>query len=366
MAKIDEIREKERRTREMMEREGLDALALATVGNFAWFTCGGANYVGIASEVGVATAVVTNHSKYIVCDNIEARRIADEEVAGQNFEVRNCFWWEGRKDDLVREIAGGGVLGSDVPMTGARNAAAAVDACRFSLTPEEIERYEWLGRNTGECLEVTAREIEPGMTEHEIAAVLDGQLRSRGIVPVVTLIAADERIERYRHPIPTDKKLDRCAMLVTGARKWGLALSATRMVHFGPIPAELRRKHNAVARVDATFIAGTKPGARMGNIFDQAVAAYRDTGFAEEWRLHHQGGPTGYKSREFRVSSSTDALVAANQAFAWNPSITGTKTEDTIIAKPSGSHIISQSEGWPLIETEIGVTSVKRPDILVR
>lgn len=364
MTHADEIGEKERRVREMMQIEGLDALALSTIANFAWFTCGGSSHVGIASETGVASVVVTRDARYIVCDNIESRRIADEEAAGQGFEFRTCDWYEFRKDGLIREIAGSGVLGSDVPLDGARNVGAAVDPCRYSLTPAEIERYESLGIEVGECLAATARQISPGMAEHRIAGLLDGHLRARGIVPLVTLIAADERIERYRHPIPTDKKMERYAMLVTGARKWGLVVSATRIVHFGPVPAELRRKHDAVARVDATFIAATTVGARMGDIFDRGIAAYRETGFADEWKLHHQGGPTGYKSREFRVTSSTGARVVEKQAFAWNPSITGTKTEDTIIATPSGPRIISLAGGWPLIEIEAGGMRIARPGIL--
>jgi len=366
MASRGEIQEKERRVRQLMEREGLDALAISTIHNFAWFTCGGNNYVGIAAEVGVATIVVTRDAKYIVCDNIEAGRIADEEVIGQGFGFRACYWYEGKKDDLIREIAGGGVLGSDVPMNGARNVSAALDVCRFVLTPDEIDRYKWIGRKTGECLSLAAREIEPGMTEHEIAAVLDKHIRSNGLIPGLTLIAADERISRYRHPIPTDKRLEHVVMLVTGARKWGLVLSATRMVHFGELSSELRRKHDAVAQVDAAFISSTKPGARMGDILDRAVGVYDETGFGEEWKLHHQGGPTGYKGRDFRVYSGTDAIVAENQAFAWNPSITGTKTEDTIIATAGGPIILSSTDDWPKVNIEVDGTVIERPDILVR
>ena len=178
------------------------------------------------------------------------------------------------------------------------------------------------------------------MTEHEIASVMNRHIIERGATPVVTLVAADDRISKYRHPIPTDQKLERYAMLVTGTRRWGLVVSATRIVHFGPRSPELRCKHEAVARVDATLIAGTVPGANVGEIFRRAVDTYRLTGFAEEWKLHHQGGPTGYKGREFRATRDTDGLVVENQAFAWNPSITGTKTEDTIIARV-GQGIVS-------------------------
>jgi Xaa-Pro aminopeptidase len=204
------------------------------------------------------------------------------------------------------------------------------------------------------------------MTEHEIAGLLDRRLYSRGIVPTLTLVATDERIDRYRHPIPTDKKLVRRAMLVTGARKWGLIVSATRMVQFGAMPEELRRRHDSVMQVDAALIAATRPGARMGDVLRKAVEAYSDTGYPGEWKLHHQGGPTGYRAREFKVSESTDAVVLENQAFAWNPSITGTKTEDTIIATSSGAIIQSETDDWPKVNVEIDGRVIARPDTLVR
>jgi len=366
MAVSAEILEKERRVRELMTKESLDAIAIASIANFAWLTCGGNNYVSTATEIGAATAVITQDRKYIVCDNIEAQRIEEEEVADQEFEFRTYRWFEGKRDDVIRGIVGDGALGADIAIPGAVDVASALDACRYSLTSEEIRRYRLLGKDTGECLAETAREIKPGMTEQEIAALLNRHLIARGITPTVTLIAVDERIRKYRHPIPTEKKLERCAMLVTGARKWGLICSATRMVHFGPRSPELRCKHEAVALVDATFIAGTVPGAVMSDIFNRAVEAYKMTGFGEEWKLHHQGGPTGYKGREFRVTAQTNAVVLENQAFAWNPSITGTKSEDTIIATSQGPIILSETEDWPKIEIELGGVTIRRPEILIR
>lgn len=366
MAISAEILEKERRVRELMTKESLDAIAIASIANFAWLTCGGNNYVSTATEIGAATAVITQDRKYIVCDNIEAQRIEEEEVADQGFEFRTYRWFEGKRDDVIRGIVGDGALGADIAIPGAVDVASALNACRYSLTSEEIHRYCLLGKDTGECLAETAREIKPGMTEQEIAALLNRHLIARGITPTVTLIAVDERIRKYRHPIPTEKKLERCAMLVTGARKWGLICSATRMVHFGPRSPELRCKHEAVALVDATFIAGTVPGAVMNDIFNRAVEAYKMTGFGEEWKLHHQGGPTGYKGREFRVTAQTNAVVLENQAFAWNPSITGTKSEDTIIATSQGPIILSETEDWPKIEIELGGVTIRRPEILIR
>ena len=155
-------------------------------------------------------------------------------------------------------------------------------------------------------------------------------------------------------------------MLVVGARKWGLDISATRLVHFGKLPAELADKHRAVCQVDATFISATRPGAAVQDIFAKGVAAYEASGYPDEWKLHHQGGATGYAPRDYKGTMECPETVLENQAFAWNPSITGTKSEDTIIAMADQTEVLSTDEQWPILEVEYAGDKLARPDILVR
>ena len=206
----------------------------------------------------------------------------------------------------------------------------------------------------------------PGMTEYEVAGILSHQCWSRGVQPIVVLIASDDRLLSYRHPIPAGNTVQKALMLVICGRRHGLIVSATRIVHFGPPPAELRRKHDAVVAVDAAFNANSIPGARIGDVFRLGVDAYAGQGFADEWKLHHQGGPTGYAARDYRATAATEDKVLPNQAFAWNPSITGTKSEDTIIAAPDGPEVISASPGFPTVQVTIGGLTLERADVLVR
>jgi hypothetical protein len=55
-----------------------------------------------------------------------------------------------------------------------------------------------------------------------------------------------------------------------------------------------------------------------------------------------------------------------NQPFAWNPSITGTKSEDTILATSTGPEIITPARDWPMVSVEGDDGAWQRPDILVR
>lgn len=153
-------------------------------------------------------------------------------------------------------------------------------------------------------------------------------------------------------------------MLVLCARRWGLVASLTRLVHFGPLSEELRRKAQALAQIDAAFIAATRPGKVLGEVFAQGVAAYAATGFPDEWQLHHQGGPAAYEPREYLASPASTDAVLAGQAYAWNPSIRGAKSEDTILVSDAGYEVITEIEGWPMLDVDLDGETHSRPAIL--
>jgi len=364
---MNEIQVKESRIRDFLTNRGLDAVLLSTQANFAWATGGRQNYVGIASEMGVASLLITMKSKYVVTNTIEKHRIMDEELKGMGYDLIDYEWFDdARKVKIITDFSQTMQIGSDDGFAGTVNVAGEIAELRYSLTAEEISRYQWLGQKCGEAVANVCRSIRIGDSEHHIAAQLASVLISQGIIPIVRLVAVDDRAKRYRHPIPTASKIEKYAMVVLCARKYGLIASVSRLVHFGKLPAELRKIHDAVIKVDAAFIASSKPGAACGDIFSSAQQAYADAGYPDEWKYHHQGGPTGYAPRDYRVLPGGTEKLVAEQAIAWNPSIAGTKSEDTIIISKDDTRIITESPGWPLVSVEQGEKTWKRPDILCR
>jgi hypothetical protein len=53
---------------------------------------------------------------------------------------------------------------------------------------------------------------------------------------------------------------------------------------------------------------------------------------------------------------------------AWNPSIAGTKSEDTVLVTARGLEVLTEASGrWPRLEVALGRgRSLRRPAILVR
>ncbi|HOX29100.1 MAG TPA: M24 family metallopeptidase, partial [bacterium] len=272
-------------------------------------------------------------------------------------------------DDRDKYISGALIAGkkalSDSPLAGADTLPGDFIDLMMSLTPSEIARYTALGADTGSAVEAATRAVRPGMTENEIAGRLARECYDRNIVPIVALIAADARLTSYRHPIPTENKVEKTAMVVVCGRRKGLIASATRIVSAGPVSDDLRRRHDVCALVDVAFNASTRPGVPIADVFNAGVKAYTDGGYKDEWLLHHQGGPTGYRSRYYTAHSATPGLVAPNSAFAWNPSVTGTKTEDTIITLENAVKFITHTGGWPYLKMGFGGVDYERPDILI-
>jgi len=367
MSITDEIKEKERRVREFLRSKGLKGLLLKRQANFSWMTGGGLNLVGIITEMGATALLITENDKFCISNNIEAPRMIDEEgLEKQGFIVKIFPWHKDEEAAIVKELIGDGAGGCDVPFPGATLLAEDIARLRYSLTREEIERYRWLGERVSSALEKTMMKTKKGEKESEVVARLCKEIWKDRIDPIMLMAAADDRVSKFRHPIPTERKIEKYLMISVNARKWGLIVSLTRFVHFGRLPRELKKKYEANVLIDCTMMAHTRPGVLAREILQKGIDAYKEKGYPDEWKLHHQGGSIGYAGRDYRVNFKTPDLIQENQGFTWNPSITGTKSEDTILATSKGPEMITRPILYPTLSMTVEGISFTRPAILVK
>jgi len=357
----DDFQDKLELLRRRMAERGLMHLLLGTQTNVAWVT-GGRGHILLASEESCGGILLAPDATYLVTNNIEAERLLDEEMAGIDLTVRHARWNEQRGLlDLAREIAGGAPVASDLDPA----VEAAVGPLRWTLSAGDQARYREVCRQSGEALEAAGRRVRAGQTEFQVAGLVADETYGRGLDPVLILVARDERVYSRRHPLPTGKRVERYAMLVLCARRHGLISACTRLVHVGEPDPDLRKRHRAVAAIDASLIAATRPGVPVKEIFARAVEAYAATGFPNEWQHHHQGGLIGYRGREYFATAASTEIVAPDQAFAWNPSVPGAKSEDTILVTAAGVEILTQTGAFPTLAVDVAGVTILRPDILV-
>ncbi len=357
---MSEIEDKLGRIRRWLEAHQRDALYLQRTSSFAWATCGAASFVNLASTEGAASLLITHDKQYLFTSNIEAPRLEKEEkLASQGWDFRVTPWYTSHNEAAA--LMTGQRVASDCAFPGAQDCSSELARLRANLTPEEGQRFRVLGKYCAQAMEAAIKTVRPGQAEYEIAAHLAGEVEIRGAQVIVNLVAVDERISLYRHPLPTLKKLSKYAMLVVCGRQEGLVCSITRLVHFGRLPEEIQQKSQALAGIDAAMIAATRPGRSLGEIFQVSIDGYTRAGYPDEWQLHHQGGPAGYEPREYYATPGSTDQVSVGQAYAWNPSITGCKSEDTILVGVASNEILTEMPGWPTIS----VDGMQRPAILV-
>jgi Xaa-Pro aminopeptidase len=364
------VKEKVKKLREFLKEKDLDGVLLRKRRSFSWLTNGRVNYIFTTTELGVADLLVFEDKVYCITTKMEFARIKEEELADLEIEWITPEWFEGHKGAL-ENLCQGKRMGTDVcpatiPLTAGIDMSKELAELSYVLSPEEIDHYRWLAQNVARALEMTCRQIGPGMSEFEIQALLTSKVVSLGIQAQVLLVATDQRIYKFRHPIPTEKKLEKYAMLVLCGEKWGLVASATRFVHFGPISEELRQTKQKLVEIDLAFNLSTKPGVPIKDVFRQGIKAYRNMGFEEDWRFLHQGGPTGYASREFLANLDCEGVVQEHQAFAWNPSLKGLKSEDTILVTEHEPEFLTYTGEWDYMRVEKDGQLYLRPDILIR
>lgn len=359
-----EVQAKLARLRERLAARQIDAAHLTTVASTAWITAGAATYINESTDVAASSALVTQDNAYILTTRVEEPRLLREERLGElGFEVVAESWYAAGQQ--FRAIAGSGRVGHEGSQESSLSITGELKELRTNLLESEVARLRDVCSAAAAALDETVRSIRPGEPEHAIAARLAAASRVRGGSDVVNLVASDDRIYQYRHPLPTSKQVERYAMAVLCFRREGLIASVTRFVHFGPLPDELRAKAEALAHVDARIIAGTQPGRTIGDLFALARTAYADAGYPEAIEEHHQGGPAGYLTREEIATPASATRISVNQAFAWNPSIRGVKSEDTIVLTAEGPEVLTAPQGWPTWDIEVDGRTIARPAILV-
>jgi hypothetical protein len=361
---MSEAGRKIRAVREHLTHSGADALRLKGVDWFAWATGGGDSCVIFSAEAGIAEVYISQKGAFVLTSVIEGARLAQEQLP-PDYELITFPWQDPAAfDKFIREQGDVTVL-SDRPSAGEAPLKSEWLDLKWHLGPEEIARYRALGRDAATAAREALDEARTGMTEFELAGLAANALWRRGIHPLLTLVGGERRLAAHRHPVASEEKLAGRAMLVICGRRHGLFANLTRHLFFrDPTHEELRRAEE-VALVEAAAFSASREGAELKEVYGAIADRYASLGHAEEISRHHQGGPTGYLSREAIALPGRlgHGRIRANMALAWNPSLPGAKIEDTVLLGKMGElEVLTLDEKWPAMKVE----GRDRPGYLVR
>jgi len=336
------------KVRAWLAEHGYDGALFRTQPEVAWVTDGLTDPVVRNEEPGLVWALVTGTDAVLITTNIEEPRLrAEENLAG--FQLAAVPWHQpGGLAGVITVLAGGGRAGG----LGLAADPDELAALRMPLTPLESERQCILGRDTATALESALLSWHPSERECDVAARIAAALEERLIYPSVLLVGGAERRLAFRHPVTSTAVTGQNVLAVVVGVRGGLNVACSRTVAAGPVDPGLAERHLAACAVETAMIDATRPGATWEDAFAAGVRAYAEAGYPDEWRAHVQGGPIGYLSREFDVVPGTGragSVISLGDAYAWNPTVRGAKSEDTFVAGADGPVPVTNTANWPVV-----------------
>jgi len=331
--------------RELMKQKGLESIVLRRNPNLAWAIAGRA-HVPTTIDAACFDLIITQEGATAITNVVEAPRLSAEELPSE-ITVKTIKWSEGRDPQLPT----GAKVGSDQPGADRIDLGTEIEIIRASLIESDVTRYKEICSDAAIALGNAMKQVVRSDREIDVAGLITHALWQADLEIAFLGVAGQERVHKFRHPLPTDAIVGNRVSASICAKRKGLIASVTRIVSFEPISDAMAKDYEAIFKVEAAMLDATVVGKPFSDPVTAAIAAYPANSFdGDEWTKHHQGGPTGFLPRDWPANTGSARLIANNQPIAWNPTGKGFKAEDTIIATNSGVNILSMDPDWPSFE----------------
>ncbi len=343
--------------RGLIIERGLDGVVLRRNPNLAW-AIAGRSHVPTTIDAACFDLIIRKESVVAVTNVVEAPRLIAEEFP-IGIDVKIINWWEGRDSQLPT----GPRYGCDQFGFDRIDLSTEIEIIRGSLIEEDVIRYREVCRDAAIALGSAIKEVASNDREIDVAGKISKALWESDLEIAFLGVAGASRVNKYRHPLPTTALVGSRVISSICAKRKGLIASVTRIATFGAESDAKFSEYLGLLNVESSLFDATIVGSAFSEPINAAILAYSQNGFAgDEWKQHHQGGPTGFLPRDWAATTSSNRLIGTNQPIAWNPTGKGFKVEDTILATNRGIEILSVDPNWP----ELTVSGRRRPDLLRR
>ncbi len=340
--------------RDVLAAQDLDALLVSHLPNIRWLT----GFSGSSALV-----VVTARDVVLLTDFRYATQVEHEVSDGARVVIVAQSLWSGLWESLgaMSAVQRAGFDSAHLVHRdfqrlmeqGARwqwrPTYELVEPLRERKDPTEVAAIRRAIRMAESALAVTLEALAPGLTETQVAGVLEKALRDAGSedFPFPSIVAAGERAA-LPHARAGDRVLARgdFVLLDFGAVADGYCSDITRTVVLGAATAEQRDVYAIVREANALASAAVRPGLR-GMDADAVAREYIDArGFGEAFG-HSLGHGIGLEVHEApRLARTADAVLPVGAVVTIEPGIYrpgwgGIRIEDDVLLTEDGPVVLS-------------------------
>ena len=198
-------------------------------------------------------------------------------------------------------------------------------------------------------------QLQPGMPETTVAALLEHSARARGAegMSFETIVASGSR-SALPHGRATAQRLPRKGFLTLdfGVILNGYCSDMTRTVFLGQPTRRERFTYDSVREAQQAAVAAVKPGVSCGEVDEAARSVLRKAGLAEYF-THSTGHGVGLEIHEApRIAADQSQSLLPGMVVTIEPGVYiagqfGVRIEDMVAVTPKGGQVMTPaSTGW--------------------
>jgi Xaa-Pro aminopeptidase len=195
--------------------------------------------------------------------------------------------------------------------------------------------------------QAAARTIAPNVMEYEVEAALEYEFRRNGAEgPGFPSIVGSGPFSTILHYDKSERRMQAADVVVVdvGAQYAGYSADVTRTYPVsGKFSSRQREIYQIVLDAQKAAIAKVKPGARISDLHQAAVAHIRSKGY-EKYFVH---GTSHHIGLEVHDAADTSRPLEANMVITIEPGIyipeeqIGIRIEDDVLVTPTGHRVLS-------------------------
>lgn len=215
---------------------------------------------------------------------------------------------------------------------------------RLSKSTEEIAKIREASRIVDEVVEEVRRNAKPGMTEIQIAALMEFEMRKRGSEgPSFETIVGSGPNSALPHYNAGERRVNSGEFMVLdfGAIYKGYCSDTTRTLCMGEPTAKMREVYNVVKEAQEIGVRTVKPGIKAKEVDAVVRKHITDRGYGEYF-THRTGHGLGLEIHEEPyISGIGESVLRPGMVFSIEPGIYingefGVRIEDIVVVTDEG------------------------------
>lgn len=344
--------------RKILLRKKLDALLVTGSANRNYLS----GFTGSTAflVVSLKSALFVTDSRYI---EQAGKEISPEFELAQ---VKSAKEYNGAIADLVKKdkvrvmaVEAGNLVVSQfetlkkyLPKKELRPQTGLVEGLREIKTKEELEKIRKAVDIAEKAFQITVKRIRPGISENEVAAELEYNMRLLGSERAAfpTIVASGKR-GALPHGVATDKKLNKGELIVLdfGAVYKGYCSDLTRTIGLGIIVRQFKNHYKMVYEAQQKAISSISSGVLL-SFPDKKARNYLKKHRLAEFFTHGLGHGLGMEVHERpSINNVAKGFFQAGMVVTVEPGVYlkgqyGIRIENDIIVKEKGCEVLGKGQ----------------------